>query len=101
LDLTRDLTEQCQDCHLPSPSAARPFITASSTWLQTLLDYPLFCKCPSTQSAATQAATSISKLIQKHYTAPTAIRERRRTLRYRNLLVRQVVQLKNKIAVLL
>ena len=33
--------------------------------------------------------------------APTAIRERRRTLRYRNLLVRQVVQLKNKIAVLL
>ena len=35
------------------------------------------------------------------YMAPTAIRERRRTLRYRNLLVRQVVQLKNKIAVLL
>jgi hypothetical protein len=33
--------------------------------------------------------------------APTAIRERRRTLRYRNLLVRQMVQLKNKIAVLL
>ena len=33
--------------------------------------------------------------------APTAIRERRRTLRYRNLLVRQVVQLKNKIANLL
>jgi transposase len=32
------------------------------------------------------------------YMAPTAIRERRRTLRYRNLLVRQVVQLKNKIA---
>ena len=29
------------------------------------------------------------------------IRERRRTLRYRNLLVRQVMQLKNKIAVLL
>ena len=35
------------------------------------------------------------------YMAPTAIRERRRPLRYRNLLVRQVVQLKNKIAVLL
>src|ERR1700758_3767453 len=35
------------------------------------------------------------------YMASTAIRERRRTLRYRNLLVRQVVQLKNKIAVLL
>jgi transposase len=35
------------------------------------------------------------------YMAPTAIRERRRTLRYRNLLVRQLVQMKNKIAVLL
>jgi transposase len=35
------------------------------------------------------------------YMAPTAIRERRRTLRYGNLLVRQVVQLKNKIAILL
>src|SRR4249920_196706 len=35
------------------------------------------------------------------YTAPTAIRERRRTLRYRNLLVRQMVQMKNKIATLL
>src|SRR5260370_17251172 len=33
--------------------------------------------------------------------ARTEIRERRRTLRYRNLLVRQAVQLKNKIAVLL
>jgi hypothetical protein len=32
------------------------------------------------------------------YMAPTAIRERRRTLRYRNLLVRQMVQMKNKIA---
>lgn len=31
--------------------------------------------------------------------ASTEIRERRRTLRYRNLLVRQMVQLKNKIAV--
>jgi transposase len=35
------------------------------------------------------------------YMAPTVIRERRRTLRYRNLLVRQAVQMKNKIAVLL
>jgi transposase len=35
------------------------------------------------------------------YTASTAIRERRRTLRYRNLLVRQMVQMKNKISGLL
>jgi transposase len=35
------------------------------------------------------------------YMASTEIRERRRTLRYRNLLVRQVVRMKNKIAVLL
>jgi transposase len=35
------------------------------------------------------------------YMAPTTLRERRRTLRYRNLLVRQLVQTKNKIAVLL
>jgi transposase len=35
------------------------------------------------------------------YMASTEIRERRRTLRYRNLLVRQMVQMKNKIAVLL
>ena len=35
------------------------------------------------------------------YMASTEIRERRRTLRYRNLLVRQAVQMKNKIAVLL
>jgi transposase len=33
--------------------------------------------------------------------ASTEIRERRRTLRYRNLLVRQAVQMKNKVAVLL
>jgi hypothetical protein len=33
--------------------------------------------------------------------ASTEIRERRRTLRYRNLLVRQAVQMKNKFAVLL
>jgi transposase len=35
------------------------------------------------------------------YMAPTAIRERRRTLRYRNLLVRQMVQMKIKISRLL
>jgi len=35
------------------------------------------------------------------YMAPTAIRELRRTLRYRNLLVRQMVQLKIKISTLL
>jgi transposase len=35
------------------------------------------------------------------YLASTAIRERRRTLRYRNLLVRQMVQMKNKIGMLL
>lgn len=35
------------------------------------------------------------------YLAPTEIRERRRTLRYRSLLVRQMVQMKNKIGVLL
>jgi hypothetical protein len=35
------------------------------------------------------------------YIAPTAILERRRTLRYRNLLVRQMVQMKIKISTLL
>ena len=35
------------------------------------------------------------------YMASTAIRERRRTLRYRSLLVRQMVQMKNKIGMLL
>src|ERR1700687_2802469 len=35
------------------------------------------------------------------YMMPTAIRERRRTLRYRNLLVRQMVQMKIKISSLL
>src|SRR3982074_2264057 len=35
------------------------------------------------------------------YMAPTEIRERRRILRYRNLLVRQTVQMKNKISMLL
>jgi transposase len=39
--------------------------------------------------------------LPESYMASTEIRERRRTLRYRNLLVRQVVQMKNKIAVLL
>jgi len=39
--------------------------------------------------------------LAKCYMASTEIRERRRTLRYRNLLVRQTVQMKNKIAVLL
>jgi transposase len=33
--------------------------------------------------------------------APTAIRDRRRTLRYRHLLVRQMVQMKNRISGLL
>jgi transposase len=32
------------------------------------------------------------------YMVPTAIRERRRTLRYRNLLVRQMTQMRNKIS---
>jgi transposase len=40
-------------------------------------------------------------LLPECYMAPTAIRERRRTLRYRNLLVRQMVQMKNKIGMLL
>ena len=35
------------------------------------------------------------------YMASSEVRQRRRTLRYRNLLVRQMVQMKNKIAVLL
>jgi transposase len=35
------------------------------------------------------------------YLAPTAIHEQRRTLRYRSLLVRQMVQMKNKISMLL
>jgi transposase len=40
-------------------------------------------------------------LLPECYMAPTEIRERRRTLRYRNVLVRQTVQLKNKISGLL
>jgi transposase len=34
--------------------------------------------------------------LPERYMASTEIRERRRTLRYRNLLVRQTVQMKNK-----
>jgi transposase len=39
--------------------------------------------------------------LPESYMAPTAIRERRRTLRYRNLLVRQMVQMKHKVSMLL
>ena len=39
--------------------------------------------------------------LPESYMAPTAIRERRRTLRYRTLLVRQMVQMNNKIGMLL
>ena len=39
--------------------------------------------------------------LPKCYMTSTAIRERRRTLRYRNLLVRQMVQMKIKISSLL
>ncbi len=39
--------------------------------------------------------------LPESYMAPSAIRERRRTLRYRHLLVRQMAQLKNKTAGLL
>jgi transposase len=39
--------------------------------------------------------------LPESYMAPTAIRERRCTLRYRNLLVRQMVQMKIKISTLL
>jgi transposase len=40
-------------------------------------------------------------LLPECYMAPVELRERRRTLRYRNLLVRQSVQMKNKMAGLL
>ena len=40
-------------------------------------------------------------LLPESYMAPSALRERRRALRYRNLLVRQTVQMKNKLAGLL
>jgi transposase len=40
-------------------------------------------------------------LLPECYMAPVEMRERRRTLRYRNLLVRQAVQMKNKMAGLL
>lgn len=39
--------------------------------------------------------------LPQYYMASAALWERRRTLRYRNLLVRQMVQMKNRIAVLL
>jgi transposase len=39
--------------------------------------------------------------LPESYMASTEIRERRHTLHYRNLLVRQAVQMKNKVAVLL
>ena len=39
--------------------------------------------------------------LPESYMAPTALREWRRTLRYRNLPVRQIVQMKNKIGMLL
>ena len=42
-----------------------------------------------------------ANLLPECYMAPTALRERRRTLRYRNLLVRQSVQMKNRMAGLL
>ena len=42
-----------------------------------------------------------ANLVPECYMAPAALRERRRTLRYRNLLVRQGVQMKNKMAGLL
>jgi len=42
-----------------------------------------------------------ANLLPECYMAPTALRERRRALRYRNLLVRQSVQMKNRMAGLL
>ena len=46
--------------------------------------------------AATIADCLRCNFLPECYMAPVEIRERRRTLRYRNLLVRQAVQLKNK-----
>jgi len=40
-------------------------------------------------------------ILPECYMAPSVLGERRRTLRYRNLFVRQMVQMENKIAVLL
>jgi transposase len=51
--------------------------------------------------AATIADCLRCNFLPECYMAPVEIRERRRTLRYRNLLVRQAVQLKNKTAGLL
>src|SRR5215831_5736121 len=39
--------------------------------------------------------------LPEFHTAPTEVRDRRRTLRYRHLLVRQMVQMKNRISDLL
>jgi transposase len=51
--------------------------------------------------AATLADCLRCNFLPECYMAPVETRERRRTLRYRNLLVRQAVQLKNKTAGLL
>lgn len=51
--------------------------------------------------AATIADCLRCNFLPECYMAPMEIRDRRRTLRYRNLLVRQAVQLKNKTAGLL
>ena len=51
--------------------------------------------------AATIADCLRCNFLPECYMAPVEIRDRRRTLRYRNLLVRQAVQLKNKTAGLL
>ena len=48
--------------------------------------------------AATIADCLRCNFLPECYMAPMEIRDRRRTLRYRNLLVRQAVQLKNKTA---
>src|SRR6202046_3453548 len=51
--------------------------------------------------ASKTAACLRCDFLPECYMASTQIRERRRTLRYRSLLVRQLIQMKNKIAVLL
>jgi hypothetical protein len=45
--------------------------------------------------------TACAVIFCEAYMAPAAIRQRRRTLRYRKLLIRQNVQLKNKVAQML
>ena len=49
----------------------------------------------------TNWAWGVLLILPECYMASTATRERRRTLRYRNLLVCQMVQMKNKISGLL